>query len=103
MFVRIASIIRPPLSNSVQRLVMSLNDVVAVAEFHAVIRLDAFANSPELQSGNLADHFIAERIVGNGHQPSEQRGRKHLEQRLPQRLRDALRSLASARDLCTAS
>src|SRR5690348_14677155 len=68
-----------------------LDHLVVVLERDAVAGLDALLDAPQLQLDDLAEHGLAERVVRDGDQAAEQRRREHLQQRLAQRLGDALR------------
>ena len=87
VLVRIASIMRPPDSTSVQRLAMSLTDVVVVVERarrgSASMR---FWMRPSCSRTMLPSISSDSGIVRNHHEPAEQRRREHLQQRLAQRL-----------------
>src|SRR5271167_187322 len=66
------------------------DDRIVKREGHLVVLENALLNAPELQPGNGTDHFIVEGIVGNDHQPAEQRRREYFQKRLAQRLGNAL-------------
>ena len=75
-----ASIMRPPLSSSVQRLVISSTTEVVVGEGHGIALGHAPLIAIELQPDDAAEHLVAQRIVRDGDHAAEQRRRKDLEQ-----------------------
>src|SRR5437879_5062296 len=66
-----------------------LHGLLVVPERDFVVLGDALRDPAELQAHNAGENLVAQRVVRDHDQAAEERGRKHLEERLAQRLGDA--------------
>ncbi len=79
-----------------------LHGVLVVAEWNLVMVAHAPLDPAELQADDIGEHHVAQWIIRNYDQPSEQRRRKFFQERFPQRGRDTLRTRHQLRVLAHA-
>ena len=73
-----ASIMRPPLSNSVQRLDNEIDDSIVVGEGDTVVRGETFLDARKLKADDALQDLITQRVVRDHGEPAKQRGGEHL-------------------------
>ena len=82
-WVRMWSTLRAPLSTSVQRPAIAVDQLLAVGQLGVVAVPDPLADPGELELDDLADLALAQRIVGHHRQPAQEGRPELLQQRRP--------------------